>query len=415
MDREIPDSIRRKRRLVTVAKIVIPILLLAVSLCILSSVISPSVKRNKLITAPAERGSIDATVTGSGTVVPAYEQIISSPITTTIDSVYISRGETVLKGQSILRLDNEEVLIQYQKVRDELELKRNRKQQLILRLQQSQEELEASHDIKEMQVRFLESQVEREKQLFEIGASNKTQIEQAELNLEIAGRELELLNKQQINRKAALEADLREIDLEIRIYENNLAEQQRMMDLSEARADRDGVVTWINDNIGATVVAGDQLARIADLKTFQIDARISDIHVNRVAPGGRVWVRVGKIRISGAISGVQPAIENGTVSFTVELDNPSHEILRPSLRVDVFVITATKIDVIRVKNGPFYNGLVDQSVFVLKGERAVRHVVDIGESNFDYVELVGDIEPGDEVVISDMSDYQHMQEVEIED
>jgi HlyD family secretion protein len=415
MDREIPENIRRKRRIRTGVKIAIPVLVLIISLCTLSSVISPSVDRADIITSVAERGAIDATVTGSGKVVPAYEQVISSPIAATIDSIFINHGQPVLKGQSVLRLDNKALMIQYQKVSEELELKRNKKQQLILGLKQSQEELKANLDIKELQVRFLQSQLEREKQLFEIGASNQTRIDQAQLNLEIARRELDLLNTQQDNRRSMLEADLREIDLEIRIYENNLAEKQRMMELSEATADRDGIVTWINDNIGATVNPGDPLARVADLKSFQIEAKISDIHVNRVSPGGRVWARIGKTQLGGTISRVQPAVENGTVSFTVELDNPSHEVLRPNLRVDVFVITSTKIDVIRVKNGPFYDGLVDQSLFVVKGDRAVRHTVSIGESNFDYVEIVGDIEPGDEVIISDMSDYRHMDEVKIED
>lgn len=46
---------------------------------------------------------------------------------------------------------------------------------------------------------------------------------------------------------------------------------------------------------------------------------------------------------------------------------------------------------------------------VFKPERKVR----LGDSNFEYVEVVGGLEPGDEVVISDMSSFKEKNKLKL--
>jgi HlyD family secretion protein len=88
-------------------------------------------------------------------------------------------------------------------------------------------------------------------------------------------------------------------------------------------------------------------------------------------------------------------------------------MLRPNLRVEVFVITSTLDDVIRVRNGPFFNASADQKVFIVKNNKALRVDAEFGASNFDYVQIVSGVNAGDEVIISNMEDYYHMKEIEI--
>ena len=66
---------------------------------------------------------------------------------------------------------------------------------------------------------------------------------------------------------------------------------------------------------------------------------------------------------------------------------------------------------VRVANGAAFNGQSRQELFILEGDRARRRRVPIGLSNFDYVELAEGVRPGETVVISDMSDYEHLTEV----
>jgi HlyD family secretion protein len=79
--------------------------------------------------------------------------------------------------------------------------------------------------------------------------------------------------------------------------------------------------------------------------------------------------------------------------------------LRANLRADVFVVTRAHRGVLRVKNGPFYQGGQEQPVFVLAGGRAVRRVVRFGDSNTDYVQVLSGLRTGEEIIVSDTKAY----------
>jgi len=415
MDRELPPEITRKNRRKKYAKIALVPILLMLALWIFSAVITRSVSRASIRTAVAEMGPLEATVTASGIVIPEFEQAITSPIQSRVDSVFLRSGDTVNAGQAILHLNRESIQLAYTKLLNELELLRNEMSRFDLQVEQSRSELKAQYEVKEMQSRFVAAQLDREKQLFAIGGSSKEGLERAELNAAIARKESEQLEEKLANQEAALQASRRELELKIKIQENTIDEMRRQMALAEARADRDGIVTWVNENIGATVNPGDIIARIADLSSFRVEARISDVHADKLATGGPVRVRVNDRDLNGRVSSVNPTVQNGVMTFLVELNNKADKALRPQLRADVFVVTASKPTVLRVKNGPFYDGLMEHKAFVVKGGKAVRREVTAGASNFDYVELQGDIKAGDEVIISDMKAYLNMSEVSISD
>jgi HlyD family secretion protein len=413
MDREIPSYIKRNRRIRVYSIGIISFLFVVLALIGFRSLLKASVRRDMIRTAFAERGPILATITASGIVIPEYEQSITSPIQSKIERVYHKAGERIQTGEPILELDREFILLTYNQLSDELELKKNKLTQLQLDLDKRLIDLQTQREVKELKIEYFESRVQLEKQLHKIGGGTTASLKIAELDLEIARVEFEQLEKEIENQRQSAVADLNELELQIRIQENRLNEARRQMELAETKAERDGIVTYVNDVIGAAVNPGDVVARVADLGSFRVQGTISDINASKLINGGRVIVRVDEEEIGGTISSIRPTIENGIVTFLVDLDEKSHEALRSNLRIDVFVVTASKDDVIRVANGPFVNGSGLQDIFVMEGDRAVRRTVTIGAMNFDYVEIVDNIEIGEEVIISDMEDYIHQSEVKI--
>jgi HlyD family secretion protein len=99
----------------------------------------------------------------------------------------------------------------------------------------------------------------------------------------------------------------------------------------------------------------------------------------------------------------------------VDVDDPQHPLLKSNLRVDVFVVTSSANQVLRIENGPFYQGLSQQRVFAIEGDLAKAREVTFGASNFDYVEIKSGLHPGDEVIISNMEDYRHHQELKLKE
>ena len=107
MDRELPDSVIRRRKLKILLLIIAGLVLVVMALRGFRRIIKPTIKRSRIMTAIAEIGTIEDALISSGIVVPEFEQVITSPIQSKIDSVFIRAGEIVSQGQSIVKLDDE--------------------------------------------------------------------------------------------------------------------------------------------------------------------------------------------------------------------------------------------------------------------------------------------------------------------
>ena len=413
MDRELPVAKRRKSKLKTYGQISLAAFLVILSFMGLRLVLKTSLKKADLTTAIAAIGPIEATVTASGVIVPETEEIIASPIPARIEKIMRQPGEKIMAGESVLQLNKESTLTTYNKLKDEQQLKQNKATKLRIELQKDLNDLQAQYNIKKMRVKSLESVVADERYLLKIGGGTPENTRQAELNLQVAQLELKLLQDQIQNKKVAMQADLKELGFEMDMQVRDIQELQRTISQAEITANKPGVVTWVNTEIGANVNKGDVVARVADLSSFKVKASIADAYADQLLPGGAVIVRVNDTDLRGTIATVEPAVANGIVTFFVQLDQKNHQLLRPSLRVEVYVVTSFKDKVVRVKNGPFYNGAHDQAVFVVQGNKAVRRTVQIGESNFDYVELKDKIAAGEEVIVSDMKEYSHLSEIDL--
>ena len=413
MDKELSKEHIRKVKIKKTVKYLVILVAFVMIFIIFKKIINPSIQRSRIQTAIASVGAIEGTITASGIVVPEFEQVLTSPFTSSIDSVYHKAGDKIELGEPILKLNNEFTLIDYKKLQDEYKLKINRKNQLSLNMERMLIDLQAEYEIMHLRIEALEAQVKAQEHIYEFGGGAKVNLDQAILNLKIARLEQIQQGKKITNQEKSLVADLMELDLNITIHENNILELEKRLELAEAKSVRNGVITWVKDNIGENVNQGEIIARIADLEKFKVESKISDIHAPKLIVGNPVKVRINDIDLLGLISNIKPTIENGIINFIVELDDKTNEHLRSNLRVDVFVITSSKNDIIRVENGPFINGSGRQDIFVVSGDDAYLRTVVIGETNFDWVEVEKGLEPGEEVIITNMEDHIHQTKVKI--
>ena len=256
-----------------------------------------------------------------------------------------------------------------------------------------------------MKVRSLQSTLRDEQYLLKIGGGTSESVRQAELNLKVAQLELQRLGEQIRNQRAANAADVRELGFTMQIQDRSIAELAGKLVQANISSQQPGVLTWVNEDLGTTVQAGDALARVADLSRFRVRATISDNYADALHLGDPVVVRINDTDLRGTISTISPAVDKGVVSFYASLVKDNYSGLRSNLRADVFVVTKAHHNVVRVKNGPFYQGGKEQPVFVVRDGKLVRRTVQFGDSNFDFVEVKSGLQAGEEIVVSDMKDH----------
>jgi len=199
----------------------------------------------------------------------------------------------------------------------------------------------------------------------------------------------------------------------LEILRKSLAEMKRTLDDAQIRSPRKAILTYVNNEIGAQITQGARVAIVSDLSRFKIEGEIADTYGDRINAGSRVVVKIGNEKLSGTVSEVTPLSKNGVISFIVQLEQNNHSRLRSGLKTDVYVMNAIKVDVMRIANGSYYVGPGDYDLFVVGNDQLQKRKVQLGESNFEMVEVISGLKEGDEVVVSDMSNYSNKNKIKL--
>ena len=415
MDREIPKEVRKKERNQKIMKYGGIGAAIIIGMTVLISLMQSSVKRRDMVLSTVDKGTIEVSVSASGKVVPAFEEVINSPINSRIVEVYCKGGDSVDVGTPILKLDLQSTETAYKKLLDQEQMKRYQLEQLKVNNETSLSNMAMSIKVNAMELSRKEVELRNERYLDSIGSGTTDKVRQAELAYNKGVLELEQLRQQYANEKKVKEADLKVKELEFTIFTRELAEMKRTLDDAQIRSPRKATLTFVETQVGTQISQGKQLAIISDLSHFKVEGEIADTYGDRVAAGGKAIVKVGSEKLEGIISSVTPLSKNGVISFTVQLTNDNHKRLRSGLKTDVYVMNAVKEDVMRIANASYYVGRGDYELFVLDGENEiVKRKVQLGDSNFEYVEVVNGLQPGDQVVVSDMSSFKNKNKLKVE-
>ena len=414
MDREIPKEVRDKERKKKFIKYGAIGVAAVVCIAVLISFMRSSVNRKDLVFSEVDNGTIEVSVSASGKVVPAFEEIINSPINTRIVEVYRKGGDSVDVGTPILKLDLQSTETEYKKLLDEEQMKRYQLEQLKVNNNTYLSDLSMQVKISAMKLNRMEVELRNERYLDSLGSGTTDKVRQAELNFNTGKLELEQLRQQYANESKVKEADLKVKELEFNIFSKSLAEMKRTLDDAQIRSPRKAILTYINNQVGAQVAEGSQVAIISDLSHFKVEGEIADTYGDRVAAGGRAIVKIGNEKLEGTVSSVTPLSKNGVISFIVQLNEDNNKRLRSGLKTDGYVMNAVKEGVLRLANASYYVGRGEYELFVQDSkDEIVKRKVQLGDSNFEYVEVISGLKPGDKVVVSDMSSYKNKNKLKL--
>ena len=414
MDREISQKEINQRKGKTGLYIGLAVIGIALAAWILRGSLSTDIKRSDIRIAVAEIGAIENTLTAVGELQPEFEQVITSPIAAVIQQVYLNEGSIVKAGEKILELDKELTRLNFEKQKDQLDLKRNSVVKLQLDLDKSFYDLKINDSIKAFRINALQADVENAKRLFKAGGGTRETIEQTENNLKIAQLEKRQLENDIRTRQAIMQTSIRETQISASIQEKELRTFERKLQQSNILTTRAGVLTFVNKNLGQNVNEGEVLAKLADLSSFKLIGSISDNYAAQIHIGMPVLVKLNDSIMRGSLAQIYPSVQNNVMTFEVALDSKSNAAFRPKMKTEVFIVTDSRRNILRVANGPAFKGGSVQEVFILRKDgKAERRTVKIGLTSFDFVEITEGVQMGETVIISDLTKYKNVNEIEI--
>ena len=414
MDRKIPKEARRKALQKTILKIGLAGVIVFGVVFGIAKIFQPSIFLEGLTVGTVDRGPIAITVNAAGKVTPLNEEIVTSPTSARILEIYKYPGDSVRMGEPLLKLDITQLENEYRRQLDEEEIRLSRFERTKVNLENSLFEMDNQLKIKEMQFMQLYTDLSNEKYLDSLGASTSDKVRRAELNYEESRMQLEQLRKKVDLEKRNVAADLKVQEIELRMFQQTLQEKAKLLNEAQIFSPKTAILTFISGQIGSHVSQGAQIAIVADLSRFKIDSEIADGYRDKLSLGARAVVEVGNVQVYGTVTSIIPSVLNGVIQFTVIPEDGDQGGIRSGSAANVYVMHGLREDVLRIPNSSiFAYGPGKYGVWVVEGKKAVRREIEVGEGSFEFIEIISGLEPGEEVILSNLNKYEDKSEIKI--
>ena len=411
-----PESVKRKkkiRRAIYGAGFIVLIVLISVAVSRLKPA-APGVDRATVWIDTVKRGPMTRQVRGSGTLVP--EDIRWIPATTQgrVERILLRPGAEVKPDTVILEMSNpdlqqsvKDAQLAFQSAEAAFLNKKADLESQYLNQQADAATIEANYRQAALDLEANE-QLQKDGLVSELTVKLKrTQSNDQENRLKIAQQRLQMTKEGLKSQIAPQEAD---VNQKRAAYELTL----RKLDDLRVKAGMTGVLQLVSVERGAQVQPGTNLVRVADPTNLKAEVRIAETQTKDLRPGQFAEIDTRNGVVQGKVSRIDPASSNGTVGVDVILDGALPPGARPDLSVDGTILLQKLDNVVFVGRPAFGQDEGSISMFKLmpNGE-AVRTNVKLGRSSVSTIEIKEGLQPGDQVILSDMSAYDQFDRIQL--
>jgi len=366
-----------------------------------------------------EHGTMIRQVRGPGTLVPEQMRWITAVTAGRIEQILSLPGAEVKQGDLIMRMSNPDVDIQVLQVQQQLSQARVALAQLRTSLQT--QELTQRGTIATVRTQFLDAErnYKTNQQLYD---ENPNLVARADLD-----RSKELV--EELRTRLGLEEDRLDVmmstsDEQVEAQQQQITRLEELVQFNQERLQSMQVTVPVGGVLAALeiplqegqwVQSGQNLSRVVVPGRLKAEIRITQTQAQDIVIGQNALIDTRTDTIMGQVTRIDPAVRNGTVTIDVSLPPELPGSARPDLSVDGNVIIERLDDVTYVGRPTF--GQANQRVSIFKvtgdGQYADRVTVQLGASSVNDMEVREGLEPGDVVILSDMSRWDGFDRVRL--
>ena len=369
------------------------------------------VDAEQLTISPVTKGEFKDYVRLSGTVVPIQVVQISPEEGGIVMEKVAEEGQSVKKGDVIVRLSNSNLDLQILNAEAELAEKQNLLRNTQVAMQQDKLNNETEAASLSMDVARKKRSYEQNQRLYSEKLISKETYLQAKEDYELAQKKQQLVSDR-------LTKDAQYRSLQMDQMEDNLANMRRNVVLVHERKNKlavrsniDGELGLLDVELGQNISAGQKIGQINDLSDFKIEAQIDEHYIDRVKVGLRATAPLrkpqgGETELSLVVRKVYPEVREGKfrVDFILAKDSsqPGWEGVRVGQTFYLNLELGQPQQAILVPRGTFFQTTGGNWIFVLDKSRqkAYRRTIKIGRQNPQYYEVEEGLEAGEQVVTS---------------
>ncbi|HET6724902.1 MAG TPA: efflux RND transporter periplasmic adaptor subunit, partial [Gammaproteobacteria bacterium] len=226
-------------------------------------------------------------------------------------------------------------------------------------------------------------------------------------------------DKQRIEQfQASLDAQIHAKQVEVAQLEADLSARQRDLSNMHVTAGMSGIVTQVAVQDGQRLTVGADIARIAQQNNLMAELQVAESQAGAIALGQHVVLTAfggANSQFAGKVIRINPTVQNGTVEIDIAPIGDVPNGLRAGLDVQGQIVLAKLDDVLYMDRPAGVQAGDTLSVFKLlpDGDMARRTKVELGRTSSNAVQIVAGLKPGDEVIVSDTSQWSQYERIEL--
>ena len=331
----------------------------------------------------------------------------------TVERIVAEEGSMLSIGDTILILQNLDLLRSIEDEKDELDKQHVSYQEKTLQMQRRSSELNRNTLRTIYELDRQSKQYNLDKEEFEIGIKSKAQLDVAsdDYNFNRKNTQLLLEELQHDSLMNLIQTDLMKNDLQRE--EKKYVRNRSRIDNLIVRSTINGQLSYINVIPGDRVSAGASLGEIKGINELKLSTLISEYYIDRISIGLPASVTYLNKKYELRISKINPEIKDRNFEIDLLFTDEIPDNMRIGKTYRVQIELGQPEDALVVDKGNFYTSTGGQWIFKLNkaGNKAIKQDITIGRQNPRQYEVLSGLEPGDQVVISGYTNFGEAQEL----
>jgi len=396
---------KRTRRIIWGAVALVAILLVTLGLGRLRPA-APTVDKATIWVDTVQRGPMQREVRGPGTLVAEDIRYIPALVDGRIERIPALPGVTVTKDTLLLEMSNPDLEQNAAEAESQLKAAQADYQDLQAKLDKELLDQQSTAASVESQSEQSKLQAEADVKLAKDGLIPEITMKKSTMQSATLGKQ-SAFEKQKVRQNAlSAQAQLAAQRARVNQAEAVYGLKRRQVEALHVKAGIDGVLQELPVQVGQKVAPGANLARVAQPDHLKAELKIPETQAKDVVIGQSAQIDTRNGIVSGHVSRVAPSVQDGTVIVDVRLDKGA---LPKGARVDLSIdgtILIERLDNVLYVGRPAYgqpNSKVQMFKLVEDGKEAQRVPVQLGRSSVSTIEIVGGLNVGDKVILSDTS------------
>ena len=376
---------------------------------------APTVPRDGVWVDAVKRGPMVRQVKGPGTLVPEYVRWLTADTAGRVEKIILRPGAQVKPDTVILELSNPDV--QLQALEAERELAEAQAQLVALKTELTNAGYDAEAAMATLEAETNDAQrrasynanLLKKEYIAEVEAQQANErAEEMTKRLGLEKQRVEVIRDSQRQRVSAQLGNIERLRAVAQFRRNQV---ERLT----VRAGETGILQELPLQLGQWVTPGTLLARVVKPERLKAELRIAETQARDVTVGQKVAVDTRNGIAEGTVARVAPGASQGTVLVEVSLPGELPRGARPDLTVEGTIELERLDDVLFVGRPAGAQSGATVSLFRMQNgsDEAERVQVQLGRSSVNTIEVLQGLNEGDQVVLSDMTQWDEAERVKL--